>query len=180
MNLTAAHGRRARTKANPRVNATTPRIIKKYPNRRLYDTERSRYITVDDVRELVLAGVDFKVVDAETDADITRGILIQIITEHESGKRATFTTDMLARFIRLSNDAAQQTFSQYLDRSMQLFLEQQQRFGRQMEEALSGKAFADATRRNLELWQSLQRSFFEAAGVKPPKREPDKSGKRSK
>ena len=159
----------------------TTRIIKKYPNRRLYDSERSCYITVDDVRELVLDGVEFKVVDAETDADITRGILIQIITEHEASKQATFTTEMLARFIRLSNDAAQETFSRYLDQSMQMFLEQQQRLREQMQEALSGKTFAEVTRRNLELWQGLQETFFRAAGA-PPKKSPNtpKGGKRAK
>lgn len=158
--------------------STESRIIRKYPNRRLYDTERSCYITAENVRDLVLAGVEFKVIDAETDADVTRAILIQIITEQESGKQATFTTDMLARFIRLSHDAAQDAFTRYLDQGMRLFLEQQQRLGEQMQEAMSGKALADMTRRNLEFWQSVQASFLEAAGVKPPSKK--RSAKRAK
>ncbi|MBI3897209.1 MAG: polyhydroxyalkanoate synthesis repressor PhaR [Gammaproteobacteria bacterium] len=155
---------------------TEPRIIKKYPNRRLYDTERSCYITVDDVRTLVLDGVEIKVIDAQTEEDITRGILIQIITEHESGNKGAFTTEMLARFIRLSNDAARDVFSRYLDQSMRLFLEQQQMLSKQMQEALSGKALTGMAKQNLEFWQSLLKS---AAGV-PPKTPNGKAGKRSK
>lgn len=163
-----------------------PRVIKKYPNRRLYDTERSCYITVDDVRKLIVDGVEFQVRDADSDADITRSILIQIITEHESGKSATFSTEMLAQIIRLSNDAAQETFSRYLDQSMQLFLEQQQVMGEQVKKAISGKTVTDLTRRNLEFWQNVQDSFLGAAGMRvppakaPPKKRSPKSGKRRK
>jgi polyhydroxyalkanoate synthesis repressor PhaR len=160
---------------------TEPRVIKKYPNRRLYDTERSCYITVDDVRKLIVDGVEFQVRDADSDADITRSILIQIITEHESGKSATFSTEMLAQIIRLSNDAAQETFSRYLDQSMRLFLEQQQVMGEQVQKAISGKTVTDLTRRNLEFWQNVQDSFLGAAGVKaPPKKRDPKSSKRRK
>ncbi|MFL6646648.1 MAG: polyhydroxyalkanoate synthesis repressor PhaR [Sulfurifustaceae bacterium] len=156
---------------------TESRVIKKYPNRRLYDTERSCYVTVDDVRDLVLKGVSFKVVDAETNEDITRNILIQIITEQESGKKATFTTEMLAQLIRLSHDAAQQTFSSYLDQSMRMFREQQQFLQDQMQEALSGKTLAEMTRRNLELWQRMQESFLKATGIAPPKPKSDRRTK---
>jgi polyhydroxyalkanoate synthesis repressor PhaR len=157
------------------------RIIKKYPNRRLYDTARSRYITVDDVRELVLEGVEFKVIDAQTEEDITRGILIQIISERESGKRATFTTEMLARFIRLSHNAAQDVFSHYLDQSLRLFLEQQQLIHGQMEDALSAKTLSAVMQQNFKLWRNMQRSFLEAAGLRPPdKKTAERSGKRSK
>ncbi len=158
-----------------------PRVIKKYPNRRLYDTERSCYITVEDVRELVLKGTEFKVIDADSNEDITRGILIQIITEHESGKSALFSTEMLAHFIRLSHDAAQEAFSRYLDQSMRLFLEQQQLLGEQMQKALSGRAVTDMARRNLEFWQNLQDTFLNAASMRvPPKKGSGKSGKRPK
>src|SRR5438105_3501201 len=143
------------------------RIIKKYPNRRLYDTERSCYVTVEDVRDLVLAGVEFKVIDAQTEADITRSILIQIITEHESGKQATFTTDMLARFIRLSNHAAQDVFSRYFDQSMRMFLDQQQIVREQVQDALTGKTLTGMAQQNLEFWQGMQESFLKATGIAP-------------
>lgn len=141
-----------------------PRIIKKYPNRRLYDTERSCYITVDDVRALVVGGVPFKVVDAQSEDDITRGILIQIITEHESGQKATFTTDMLARFIRLSHDAAQDAFAHYLDQTMRVYLDQQQTVQEQMKEALTGKVLSGIAEQNLKIWRDLQENFLKAAG----------------
>lgn len=156
-----------------------PRIIKKYPNRRLYDTERSSYITVEDVRTLVLKGVEFKVIDAQTEQDITRSILIQIITEHESGKKATFTTEMLAQLIRLSNDVAQDTFSRFLDQSMRLYLEQQRTLQHQMEEAFSGKTLTELTQRNLELWRGVQESFLDAMRV-PAKKKRGKETKRDK
>lgn len=144
------------------------RIIKKYPNRRLYDTERSSYITLDDVRKLVVDGTDFKVIDAQTEEDITRNILIQIIIDQESGEEPLFTTDMLARFIRLSHDAAQDVFSRYLDQSMRFFMEQQEIMRSQMQEAFSGKSartLAEITQRNLELWQNMQDTFLKAAGL---------------
>lgn len=158
-----------------------PRIIKKYPNRRLYDTERSCYITVDDVRQLVLKGDELKVIDAQTEEDITRSILIQIITDHESsGKKATFTTDMLARFIRLSHNAAQEAFSSYLDQSMRMFLEQQHAVREQMKDALTGKTLSGIAQQNLKFWQGLQENFLKASGLGvPPEKGPDK-GKRSK
>ena len=150
------------------MNAPSPRLLKKYPNRRLYDTERSRYVTLEDVRALVTAGTDIKVVDAETDEDITRSVLIQIITEQESGTGATFTTDMLARLIRLSQDTAQESFTRYLDQSLRLFVEQQQLVRTQMQQAFDPNAMTELAQRNLAFWQDLQKSFFAAAS--PPLR----------
>ncbi len=158
-----------------------PRVIKKYPNRRLYDTEQSRYITIDDVRDLVLEGVDLKIIDAQTEEDITRNILIQVITDLESGKKATFTTDMLTRFIRISHDTAQEVFSSYFDQSMRLFLEQQQRVRDQMQDALSGKTLSGIAQQNLEFWQGMQENFLKAAGLgKTPNNPPNKTEKSSK
>ena len=143
-----------------------PRLIKKYPNRRLYDTERSSYVALDDVKKLLVKGVDIKVVDAETDDDITRSILIQIITEHESGKKATFTTEMLAQIIRLSNDTAQQVFARYLDESLRVFREQQEIVQR----TLSPEAFSNIARRNIELWRTMQENALAAVGLTSPKK----------
>src|SRR5436190_10552100 len=141
-----------------------PRIIKKYPNRRLYDTERSSYVTLEDLKKLLVKGVDIKVVDAETDEDITRNILIQIITEHESGKKATFTTEMLAQIIRLSNDTAQHVFARYLDESLRMFREQQ----KVVQRTLSPDAFSDVARRNIELWRTMQENALAAVGLTSP------------
>jgi polyhydroxyalkanoate synthesis repressor PhaR len=106
----------------------TPRIIKKYPNRRLYDTETSTYITLAEVKELVLQYKDFQVQDAKTGADLTRAILLQIILEEESGGVPMFSTDMLANIIRYYGHAMQGLMGSYLERSIHTFHEAQKRF----------------------------------------------------
>jgi polyhydroxyalkanoate synthesis repressor PhaR len=144
-----------------------PRIIKKYPNRRLYDTEESRYVTLGDVQHLVRSGTDIKVVDSQTGDDITRSILIQIITDQETGDDPLFTTEMLTRFIRFYDEAVHDAFSGYLDQSLRFFAEQQQQLARRMREAMSGRDvwdMAEMTRRNLKFWQDIQGEFLKAAG----------------
>lgn len=148
-----------------------PRIIKKYPNRRLYDTEESRYVTVNDVQLLVRGGVDIKVLDSQTGEDITRSILIQIITEQESGGDPLFTTEMLTRMIRFYDEAVHDAFSGYMEQSMRLFGDQQERFAKQVRDAMSGKDvwdMAEMTRRNLKLWQDMQGEFLKAVGFPMP------------
>jgi polyhydroxyalkanoate synthesis repressor PhaR len=163
-----------------RAHQSETRIIKKYPNRRLYDTQRSSYITIGDVRTLVLEGVPFKAIDAQSEEDITRSLLIQIITEDESGREATFTTEMLAQFIRLSHDAAQPTFARYLDQTMQLFVEQQRLVGQHLQEALGGQPLAEISQRNVELWQAFQESLRRATGLGSPPENPAPGNERSK
>jgi polyhydroxyalkanoate synthesis repressor PhaR len=106
----------------------TPRIIKKYPNRRLYDTETSTYITLAEVKELVLGYKLFLVQDAKTGEDLTRSILLQIILEEESGGVPMFSTDMLANIIRYYGHAMQGLMGSYLERSIFAFHEAQKRF----------------------------------------------------
>jgi polyhydroxyalkanoate synthesis repressor PhaR len=107
---------------------TTPRIIKKYPNRRLYDTETSTYITLAEVKELVLGYKVFQVLDAKTGEDLTRSILLQIILEEESGGVPMFSSDMLANIIRYYGHAMQGLMGSYLERSIFAFHEAQKRF----------------------------------------------------
>ena len=109
----------------------SPRIIKKYPNRRLYDTETSTYITLTEVKELVLGYKDFQVQDAKTGEDLTRAILLQIILEEESGGVPMFSTDMLANIIRYYGHAMQGLMGSYLERSIFAFHEAQKRFQEQ-------------------------------------------------
>jgi polyhydroxyalkanoate synthesis repressor PhaR len=148
------------------------RIIKKYPNRRLYDTQVSRYITVADVRDLVMQGVEFKVIDANSNDDITRPTLLQIIMEQESEGQPLFTADILSKMIRFYGDSVQGVFSTYLEKSLELFVEQQKRLQRQVRDMMSGNTpfelMADLTQRNLEIWRDMQRNFLNAAGVKTP------------
>src|SRR5690349_23855473 len=109
----------------------TPRIIKKYPNRRLYDTETSTYITLAEVKELVLGYKEFQVQDAKTGDDLTRSILLQIILEEESGGVPMFSTDMLANIIRYYGHTMQGLMGSYLERSIHAFHEAQKRFQEQ-------------------------------------------------
>lgn len=97
------------------------RLIKKYPNRRLYDTKTSAYITLSDVKELVLSLVDFKVVDAKNGEDLTRSILLQIIIEEESGGVPLFSTDLLSQMIRFYGHAMQGMLGKYLESNIRSF-----------------------------------------------------------
>ncbi|MDO6384866.1 MULTISPECIES: polyhydroxyalkanoate synthesis repressor PhaR [unclassified Uliginosibacterium] len=101
------------------------RLIKKYPNRRLYDTASSCYITLADVRDLVLGQETFQVVDAKSGEDITRSILLQIILEEESGGAPMFTSDLLAQMIRFYGNAMQGFMGRYLENNIKSFSDMQ-------------------------------------------------------
>ena len=105
----------------------SPRIIKKYPNRRLYDTETSSYITLADVKKLVLEPVAFKVEDAKTREDLTRAILLQIILEEETAGAPMFSSDMLSQIIRFYGNAMQGMMGSYLEKNIHTFIEMQKR-----------------------------------------------------
>ncbi len=162
-----------------------PRIIKKYPNRRLYDTALSRYITLEDVRRLVRDGTDFVVRDAQTDDDITRSILLQIIAEQEAGGDPIFTIPILTQIIRFYGDAVQGLASDFLQRSLLAFGDQQQVFRRQLDEVMTRDAvgtMSDLTKQNLALWREMQGAVFgqgpgpEAPGSEQPKGRRPKTG----
>lgn len=110
------------------------RNIKKYPNRRLYDTETSSYITLADVKKLVLENVDFKVEDAKTKDDLTRSILLQIILEEESAGTPMFTSDSLSQIIRFYGNAMQGMMGGYLEKNIQTFMQIQQKLQDQSRE----------------------------------------------
>jgi polyhydroxyalkanoate synthesis repressor PhaR len=97
-----------------------PRTIKKYPNRRLYDTVESRYITLVDIRRLVLDQIDFVVIDKKSQGDITRSILLQVIAEQEHGGEPLMSRDFLSQVIR-SYGAARSVMGSYLEQSLKLF-----------------------------------------------------------
>src|SRR6202163_5036823 len=107
------------------------RLIKKYPNRRLYDTKTSSYITLADVKQMVLKQEEFQVIDAKSGDDLTRQILLQIILEEESGGVPMFSSDMLANIIRYYGHAMQGMMGSYLERSISAFHEAQKRFQEQ-------------------------------------------------
>ncbi|MDH5355255.1 MAG: polyhydroxyalkanoate synthesis repressor PhaR [Gammaproteobacteria bacterium] len=134
------------------------RIIKKYPNRRLYDTESSCYITLTEVRELVVSEIPFKVVEQKTNEDITRSILLQIILEQESETNPLFSNDNLQRFIRYYGSAPQQGFTEFIGQSLQFFHDQQLEFGKAFEGITSQNpmsVWADMTRKNMDTWSQM-------------------------
>jgi polyhydroxyalkanoate synthesis repressor PhaR len=102
--------------------AKTMRVIKKYPNRRLYDTANSGYITLADVKQMVLEFIDFQVIDAKTGDDLTRGILLQIILEEESVGMPMFSSEMLSQMIRFYGNALQGIMGNYMEQNVKAFM----------------------------------------------------------
>jgi polyhydroxyalkanoate synthesis repressor PhaR len=123
------------------------RLIKKYPNRRLYDTRTSSYITLADVKELVLKHEQFQVIDAKTSEDLTRSILLQIILEEEAGGMPMFTSDLLSQLIRFYGNAMQGMVGNYLEKNMQTFVQVQKQLQEQ-----SRTMYGDNSKVNKDLW----------------------------
>jgi polyhydroxyalkanoate synthesis repressor PhaR len=141
------------------------RIIKKYPNRRLYDTAISRYITLEEIRQLVIDGVPFRVEDKRSREDITRSILLQVIAEREENGTPIFTNELLQFIIRYYGDPMQASITRYLELSLRLFAEQQQHFTEQLRTVL-GQAqqplttLKELAERQRPIWKSVRREFF--------------------
>ncbi len=129
--------------------AESLRLIKKYPNRRLYDTQTSSYITLADVKELVLKHEEFQVIDAKSNEDLTRPILLQIILEEESTGAPMFSHDVLTQFIRFYGNAMQGIMGNYLERNVEAFLEIQKSIQDQ-----SRQIYGDPTKAT-ELWSQF-------------------------
>ncbi|NTV12288.1 MAG: polyhydroxyalkanoate synthesis repressor PhaR [Zoogloea sp.] len=123
------------------------RLIKKYPNRRLYDTRTSSYITLADVKELVLNDDAFQVLDAKTGDDLTRSILLQIILEEEAGGAPMFTSDLLAQMIRFYGNAMQGMMGKYLENNIKAFADMQTKLQEQVR-----SVYGDNTTISQDLW----------------------------
>ena len=126
--------------------ATPVRLIKKYPNRRLYDTQTSTYITLADVKQLVLDHENFQVLDAKSGEDLTRPILLQIILDEEAGGVPMFTSQMLSQVIRFYGNAMQGMMGSYLEKNIQAFIEIQGKLTEQ------SKAFYETNKIGPEMW----------------------------
>ncbi|WP_047249008.1 polyhydroxyalkanoate synthesis repressor PhaR [Chromobacterium subtsugae] len=126
------------------------RVIKKYPNRRLYDTATSSYITLGDVKQLVLDNVDIQVQDAKTQEDITRGVLLQIILEEENGGMPMFSYEVLTQFIRYYGQAMQGMMGPFLEKNLQLFSQLQQKMQEQ-----TRAMYGDNAKLNTTLWSEF-------------------------
>jgi len=142
-----------------------PRVIKKYPNRRLYDTVESRYITLADIRRLVMEKVEFVVIDKKTQEDITRSILLQVISEQEHSGEPLMSQDFLSQVIRSYGGAMQGLVGSYLEQSLKLLAGQQQQMRDHMRGVVGTDAYdsiASLTQKNLERWRSVQEDIFRA------------------
>ena len=138
---------------------STARVIKKYPNRRLYDTEESRYITLADVKDLVVKKVDFVVVDKKSGDDITRSILLQVISEQEQQGEAIMSQDFLSQLIRSYGKVVPGFMANYLEQSTKVFMVQQQNRRGQVKRVVGVDpilAVTDIAQKNFSRWKSLQ------------------------
>jgi len=137
----------------------SPRVIKKYPNRRLYDTVESRYITLADIRVLVVKKIDFVVIDKKSAEDITRSILLQVITEQEQQGEAVMSQDFLSQFIRSYGKVVPGFAANYLEQSMKMFMTHQQKLRVQVKRVVGDDPFAavaDVAQKNIARWRALQ------------------------
>lgn len=138
---------------------STARIIKKYPNRRLYDTEESSYITLADVKRLVLNKTEFIVIDKKSGDDITRPILLQVISEQEQHGEAIMSEDFLSQVIRSYGKVVPGFMANYLEQSMKLFVTQQQNLRGQVKRVVGIdpiEAVTDMAQKNFNRWKTLQ------------------------
>lgn len=142
-----------------------PRVIKKYPNRRLYDTVESRYITLSDIRRLVLDKVEFVVIDKKTQEDITRSILLQVIAEQEHQGEPLMSQDFLSQVIRSYGGQMQGFVGSYLEQSLKLFMTQQQQV-RDRVKSMVGvdpvETVSNLAQKNYARWRSVQEEIFKA------------------
>jgi len=140
----------------------TPRLIKKYANRRLYDTESSSHVTLEGIHDLIIAGHDIKVVDDTSGEDISRAILLQIIAEREQRGRPILDAKFLMRIIRMYGNPMQDMLGEFLSSSFDTFTSQQAQYREQMRKVMEATPLATMqklTAENLKAWQAMQDAF---------------------
>lgn len=151
-----------------------PTIIKKYANRRLYDTGRSSYVTLDDLCEMVKEGHDFVVQDAKTAEDITQSVLTQIIVEQESRGQNLLPTNFLRKLIGFYGGDGQSAVPNYLEQTMDIFSKNQEAFQEQVNKSLKGinmfpgtGSLEELNRKNIEMFERTMKMFAPFGGAYP-------------
>ena len=157
-----------------------PRTVKKYANRRLYDTEASRHVTLDGIRQLVAGGEDVVVIDDTTGEDITRSILLQVISEQEQGGRPILSAEMLRHIIRFYGNPLQELMGGYLERSLDVFMKQQKSLQDQIQKSMGALplgmtpphlsplgSMQDMAAKNIEAWTRMQKTFLDMMMSRP-------------
>ncbi len=139
------------------------RIIKKYPNRRLYDTEDSCYIKLLEIKDMIEQGIPIKVIDSNTEEEITRSILLQIILEQESNKEPLFSTENLINFIRYNGETSREGFMHFMDKNLNFFQEQQNTIQERLKEFADYNPmdfWTSRTKKNMDIWKQMQDNFL--------------------
>lgn len=145
------------------------RVIKKYPNRRIYDTHASKYIKIDDIRDMIVGNVPFVVLDSKSGEDVTRSVLLQLIIEQESENNPLFTTENLKSFIRYYGQGPHQAFADFMNQSLGFFQHQQDQFSESFSDMMSKnlmKEYTDMYKKNMEMWEEMSKGFYGNSGSK--------------
>ena len=146
-----------------------PRLIRKYANRRLYDSTDSRHVTLEDIRKLVASGIHVKVIDDKSGEDLTRSVLLQIIADQEQFGQPVLSIQLLEGIVRFYGNPVQELLSRYLEQTLGSVLRQQQAVQAEMSKALESPLapLAELTRQNMEMWARMQSSMLAAMNPQP-------------
>jgi polyhydroxyalkanoate synthesis repressor PhaR len=161
------------------------RVIKKYANRRLYDATGSRHVTLDDLRKMIVSGDKVKVVDDKSGEDLTRAVLLQVISEQEQFGTPVLSIELLESIIRFYGNPVQEMLTRYMEQSVGTLVRQQQVMRAEMAKVLEGPMapVAEFARQNLEQWSKIQASMmaaFNASKPQSPAPEDEKPGQPGK
>jgi len=155
------------------ATGTGPVVIKKYANRRLYNTETSSYITLDHLAAMTREGRDFKVIDAKTEDDITHNVLTQIIMEEEARGQTLLPVNFLRQLIALYGDSMQAMVPGYLEASMESFRRNQEQFKTAVEGAFANSPFAELAKRNIAMFEAAANAFKPTGAPVAPAARPE-------
>jgi polyhydroxyalkanoate synthesis repressor PhaR len=156
------------------------RLIKKYANRRLYDSTESRHVTLEDIRKMIVSGAKVKVVDDKSGEDLTRAVLLQVIAEQDQYGTPVLSTELLEAIIRFYGNPVQEMLTKYMEQSVGTLVRQQETMRAEMSKALAGPMapLAEFARQNMDQWSKIQASMmsaFAGATPKPPAPRKNKS-----
>jgi polyhydroxyalkanoate synthesis repressor PhaR len=152
-------------------NMSNERVIKKYANRRLYDSTGSRHVTLDDIRKMIVSGDKVKVIDDKSGEDLTRAVFLQVISEQEQFGTPVLSLELMESIIRFYGNPVQEMLTRYMEQSVGSLVRQQQVMRAEMAKALEGPMapMAEFARQNMEQWSKIQNSMMSAfTASKPP------------
>ena len=151
------------------------RVIKKYANRRLYDSTGSRHVTLDDLRKMIVSGDKVKVIDDKSGEDLTRAVLLQVISEQEQFGTPVLSIELLESIIRFYGNPVQEMLTRYMEQSVGSLVRQQQAMRAEMAKVLEGPMapIAEFARQNMEQWSKIQASMMSAFTPSKPPPAPD-------